>query len=267
MPKKFKLDKIIKQGTKYTTKEREVIVIKKVGTDSSGDARLVIDKKKLGYIDNEVAPLHITTSNLLGALELEELFYVVPPETEFELEGDSGSKGRIIGEHVYLAVGEAVPADLLARFNKQHKEYKTKYDASWSLGTDVTWTADAEYEILSLTPLTTEKIIIDGIVLVAITGDTVAEGDFGVSFYVDNVPLEAFTAENLMDGIDSKSMPKPPAAVPEMQAFTLKDYPIEVLGDHTFSIRVRNTAGVDKAPASGASWTVKIKLIARYYRV
>jgi len=203
----------------------------------------------------------------LAPLSLEELYYVVPPETEFEIEGDSGSKGRIIGEHVYLAVGEAIPANLLARFNKQHKEYKTKYDASWTLGTDVTWVADTEYEVLSLTPLTTEKITIDGIILAAITGNTVAEGDFGVTFYVDNVPLEAFTADNLMDGIDALAMPKPPAAVPEMQAFTLKDFPIEVLGDHTFSIRVRNTAGVNKAPATGASWEVKIKLIARYYKV
>jgi len=266
MPKKFKLDKIIKQGTSYTTKEREVIVIKRVGTNSSGDARLVIDKKKLGWIDNEVAPLHQTTSNLLGALDMEELFYVIPPETEFELEGDSGSKGRLIGEHVYLTIGEATPADLLARFNKQHKQYKTKYDASWSLGTDVTWVADAEYEILSLTPLTTEKLIVDGIILAAITGNTVTEGDFGVTFYVDNVPLEAFTADNLMDGFDSKSMPKPPAAVPEMQVFTLKDFPIEVLGDQTFSIRVRNTSGANKAPATGSSWTVSIKLIARYYK-
>jgi len=267
MPKKFKLDKIIKQGTSYTTKEREVIVIKRVGTNSSGDARLVIDRKKLGLIDNEVAPLHQTTSNLLGALDMEELFYVIPPETEFELEGDSGSKGRIIGEHVYLAVGEAVAANLLARFNEQHRQYKTKYDASWTLGTDITWTADAEYEVLSLTPLTTERLIIDGIILVSISGDTVAEGDFGVAFYVDNVPLEAFTAENLMDGIDALAMPKPPAAVPEMQAFTLKDFPIEVLGDHTFSIRVRNTSGADKTPAAGSSWEVKIKLIARYYKV
>jgi len=266
MPKKFKLDKIIKQGTVYTTEEREVIVIKKVGTDSSGDARLVIDKKKLGWIDNEVAPLHVTSSNLLGPLSLEELYYVIPPETEFEIEGDSGSKGRIIGEHVYLAVGEAVAANLLARFNEQHKQYKTKYDASWSLGTDITWVADAEYEILSLTPLTTEKLIIDGIILVAISGDTVAEGDFGVSFYVDNVPLEAFTATNLMDGIDSKSMPKPPADATEEQVFTLKEFPIEVLGDQTFSIRVRNTSGANKAPATGSSWTVTIKLIARYYK-
>jgi len=267
MPKKFKLDKIIKQGTTYTTEEREVIVIKRVGTNSSGDARLVIDRKKLGLIDNEVAPLHITSSNLLGALDLEELFYVIPPETEFELEGDSGSKGRIIGEHVYLTIGEATPANLLARFDEQHKQYKTKYDASWTLGTDITWVADAEYEILSLTPLTTEKILIDGIILTAISGDTVAEGDFGVIFYVDNVPIELFTAKNLMDGIDSKSMPKPPADATEEQAFTLKDFPIEVLGDHTFSIRVRNTSGANKAPATGSSWEVKIKLIARYYRV
>jgi len=263
----FILDKIIKQGTVYTTKEREVIVIKGLGTNSSGDARLIIDKKKLGLIDNEVAPLRKATTNLLGALELDELFYVIPPETEFEFEGDSGSKGRIIGEHVYLAPGESTPSELVARFDLQHKQYKTMYDASWTLGTDVTWIADTEYEILSLTPLTTEKILIDGIVLVKITGDTVVEGDFAITFYVDNIPLEAFTAKNLMDGIDALAMPKPPTATTEMQAFTLKDFPIEVLGDHTLSVRVRNISGVNKAPATGTSWKVEIKLIAKYYKL
>jgi len=35
--------------------------------------------------------------------------------------------------------------------------------------------------------------------------------------------------------------------------FSLCDFPVEVLGDHTLSIRVRNTKGADISPATGTS--------------
>ena len=264
MVKMFKLDKIITQGTTYETGTRVGYVIRKVGTDSSGSANLKINGKSLGYFDSEVAPLHKTSSNLLGPMDLEDYFYVVPPETKFELEGDSGAKARIIGEAVFLDVGEAFPADLKSRFEEQGRKYKTTYDGSFSLGTDEAWGADTEYEILSLTPLTIERVLLDGIVMVSISGGTVNEGDFGVRFYLDDSPMEFDVAENLMKGIDVLSMPYPPKDTTEEIAFTLKDFPIEVLGDHTLSIKVRNVSGSSKSPSSGSAWSVSVKLVAKY---
>ena len=266
MAKYWVLDKIIKQGTEYRTKTRQAYVIRKIGTDSSSSAKLKIDGKDTGIIDNESAPIHKLTTNLLGPLDLRDEYYVIPPEVKFEFDGASGSKCRIIGQIINLEVGEGLEAELLSRFAEQHKKYRTTYDGSFALGTDEAWGNNVEYEILSLTPLTTEKVTLDDVVMVSISGGTVSEGDFGVEFYLDNSPFEVDVAENAPRGIDVLSMPYPPKEDTEMIVFTLKDMPIEVLGDHTLSIRVRNVSGADKSPASGSAWSVKVKLVAKYER-
>jgi hypothetical protein len=264
--KKFVLDKTIVQGTVYETGRRVAYVVRKVGTNSAGAANLKIDGKSLGFFDADVAPLHKTESNLNGPLDLKDEYYVIPPETKFEFEGDSGSKCRIIGEAVFLAVGEQIEAVLASRFKEQEKIYRTFYEGSFSLGVDEAWGADVAYEILSLTPLTTEKITLDDKVMVSITGGSFAEGDFALEFYLDDAPIELDVAENLMKGIDVLSAPYPPADTTEELVFTLKDFPIEVLGDHTLSIRVRNVSGAAESPAAGSAWSVKVKAVARYVR-
>jgi len=267
MPAFFSLNKILKEGVEYRTTRRQGYVIRKIGTNSSGNARIDVDGKKLSVINSSVAPLHVTSSNLLGPLDLKDCYIVVPPNTKFSFTGDSGSKMRVVGEAVLLEVGESFPSEYLSRFGEQHDRFRTLYEASFSLGTDETWKNGIAYEVMSLTPLTTERITLDDVVLVNITGDTVSEGDFAVEFYMDNTPFEPEFAENLYAGIDALSMPSPPRDDTEELVFTLKDYPIVVNGDHTLSIRVRNVSGSDKAPASGSSWTVNVKVIAKYERV
>jgi len=267
LAKTFLLDKIIKQGVTYKTKSNMGLIIRKIGTNSSGSGRLVVAGQKLGYIDSEVAPIHKTSSNLLGPLDLGDLYYVIPPNTEFEFEGDSGSKARLIGDQIFLEKGEGFPADFLGRYDNQRDKFITTYKDSFALGTDEAWKAGAEHEILSLTPLTTEKITINNVVMVSISGGTVSEGDFYVLFYMDDSPLEMTEFEEGARGIDVLSMPYPPADSTEEIVFTLKDYPIEVKGDHTLSIRVKNVSGADKSPSSGSAWSVKVKLLAVYERM
>jgi len=260
------LDKIIKQGTEYETPKRVGYVVEKVGTDSSEESYFMVGDKRTTDIINTIAPLHKTSSNLLGLLDISELPVVIPPSTKFTFNGASGSKARIVGKAVFLDPGEGMPAEFLTRYAEQHRKYFTYYKGSFALGTDEAWKAGAEYEILSLTPLTIEKITLDSFVLVSISGNTVNEGDFGVKFYIDNSPLEFDVAENLMEGIDSKSMPSPPADSTEMIPFSLKDFPIELTGDHTLSIKVKNTSGADKSPASGSNWSVEVLVVAKYER-
>jgi len=267
MPVLWELDKVLKQGISYQSAERVGYLIKKLGTNSSGLARLKIEEVELGYIDSDCAPLRLTSSNKLGPLDLEELTYIIPPKTKFSFEGDSGSLCRIIGEIVQVSPGEAFPGDLMTRFAAQAKKYKTLYTATLSLGTDVTWKDNIEYEVFSITPLTTEKVLFDSILMCSITGNSVSEGDFGIEFYFNNVPLELDVATNLMRGIDSLACPLPPTETKGEIAFSLKQMPVEVPGDQTLSIRVRNTSGADKSPSAGASWTVTIKTLAKYEKL
>ena len=267
MAKTWILDKIMDVDVEYETPARTAYKIKRIGTNSSSAAKLVIDGKELGAIVDTVAPLHKTSSNLLGPLDLRDEYYIVPPKTKFKFIGASGSKMRVIGEILNIGVGEALPGPWSSRFDRQGDVYRRYFTASLSVGTDVAWGANEEKEVLSLTPLTTEKVTFDDIVMVSISGGTVSEGDFGVEFYLDNSPLEVDVPSAWRRGIDALSMPAPPSDSTEEEVFTLKDMPIVVEGDHTLSIRVRNVSGASKSPDSGSSWTVVVYLVGKYERL
>jgi len=262
----YKLDKIFVQGTTYQAPADEFLVIKKLGTDAATDAFLKIDGGDTGKLITDVAPLHKTSSNLLGPLDLKELYYVVPPDKKFWIEGPSGAKFRCIGQIGKLAPGEAMPATYAARFAEQTKKYLTYITGSYSLGTDVVWINQIEYEVYSLTPKTTERFSFNNYVGASITGDTVTDGDFGIRFYLEGKPLDNLTRDIAKLGVDVLSMPKPPADTTEEELFSLADRPIDVPGDITFTIKASNESGVDKAPAAGASWTIAVTAIVEYLK-
>jgi len=260
------LDKYLKQGVKYQTPKRVCYVIKEIGTNSSGLGHLKIEETDMGDIDADVAPLRMTSSNVLGPLDLGDYYYVIPPEVKFEWEGDPGSICRIRGDIVLLGIGEGVPGELLTRFTEQDRKKIRTYVKTLTLGTDEAWGANVEKEIFSITPLTTEKIRFDGFVGVKITGGTVSEGDFALTFYMNGKPVETDVAKNLGYGIDVKSVPLPPNETDGMIAFSLKNFPIEVPGDQTLSVRIRNISGADKAPDSGSAWSITLKMVGKYER-
>jgi hypothetical protein len=262
----YSLDKTFAQGTVYQTPPDRFFVIRKIGTDQTADTFLKIDGVDTGSVISEIAPLHKTESNLLGPLDLGDLYYVVPPDKTFTVEGPAGAKIRAIGQIGRLAAGEGIPASYASRFTEQGKHYISYMSGSVSLATDETWAADREVEVLSLTPKTIETFRLNSYAGVSITGDTVADGDFGVIFYLEGTPLDILTAEPGKKGIDALSMPKPPADTTEIEKFSLEALPIEVLGDHTLKITAMNVSGADKAPAAGAAWTVDLITLYEYLK-
>ena len=260
------LDRYIKEGVTYKTKEREAYIVRKIGTDSSTPAYLEIDGKKTGTIDSEVAPWHVTSSNLLGPLDLGPLYYVIPPDTEFKVVGASGCKMRLIGQKIILEPGERLGAPYADRFERQFDHYLTLISATLTLGTDEVFKANEERTILSLKPSVYEIYKFNGYIGVKGSGDTITEGDFAIVFYYNGNPLEHITTDGFGPGIDIKSMPLPPADTTEEVPYTLKDYPIEVPGPNELVIKIRNISGADKAPASGSAWSFTLKAIVEYIR-
>jgi len=260
----YKLDKIITQGTTYTTPPDRFYVIRKVGTDATSSVKLVIDGVETGAFYNTIAPLHKTSSNLLGPLDLGDLYYVIPPDKTFYVDGPSGAKVRIIGEIGVLSPGEALPADYARRYTDQGKHYITYLEDTYSKATDEAWAADEEQEVISLTPRTIETYILNNVVMADLTGGSFSEGQFAVRFYRDGQPLDILTSDPGHKGIDILSMPRPPADSTEEEPFTLKDRPIEILGDHTLSIKVINVSGSNLSPTTGSAWSVTITAIVEY---
>ena len=263
----FKLDKIFVQGTTYSMPADRFYVIKKVGTNATAAVWLKIDGVDTGKIIGDVAPLHVTSSNLLGPLDLGNLFYVVPPYKTFTVEGAAGAKIRCIGLIGKLAPGEGLPGDLAGRFTEQGRRYLTYDTASATLApAGGSWVADAETEVYSRTPKTIEEITFNNVVMALLANNqtSVSEGSVAVRFFLDGSPLDVLTVEPGQKGVDYFSMPKPPAGTTEMVPFTLADKPIRVLGDHTVSIKAVNTSGAAISASSTAAMTFAVWAVVEY---
>ncbi|MBW2674584.1 MAG: hypothetical protein JRD89_14435 [Deltaproteobacteria bacterium] len=241
----FKLDKTFVEGSVYETPSDRFYVIRKLGTDSASAAKLVIDGVETGEIFTTIAPLHKTSSNLLGPLDLGDLYYVVPPNKTFYIDGPSAAKMRAIGQIGVLAPGEALPAPYAGRFAEQGKHYRTYLTDTYSISGAGTWTADAAYEVISLTPNTIEVYKLNSVVGATVSGFSAAEGDVGIIFKLDGKPLDILTTAPGKKGIDVKSMPLPPAATTEQEPFSFADMAIDVLGDHTLTVEAMNVKGAD----------------------
>jgi len=269
MAKKFSLDLVLIQGKTYKTGKREAFIIQKIGTDAAdpaSPAHLRIDNKPLGDIFQDVAPLHKINTRFVDLLDLGDLYCVVPPETEVIVEGPSGAKIRIKGELWKLEVGEVLPTDVLARFSAQPNHYMTFVRNTYSHGTDVALAVDAEVEVISLTPKTIETYVFAGLVEGKVSNYTAADGDLGVRFYLDNAPLDFITEDTKVGGIDLLAMPYPPAETTEHVGFSLVGSPIEVLGDHTLSVKVRNIKGAAISPTAGTSLIFDIAMVCEFKR-
>jgi len=267
MPKKFSLDLYLTQGKTYETGKREALVIQKIGTnaaDPASPSNLRIDDKPLGTITQDLSPLHKINTRFVDLLDLGSLFYVVPPETEVIVEGPSGSIIRCKGYLLKLAPAEVLPTNLMARFNEQPNHYMTFIRGTYSHGTDTDLVADAEVEVISYTPKTIERAVLNGLVMAKVANYTVTEQDLAVRFYLEGIPFDFILEKTKTGGIDFTSARYPPREDQEHVAFTLKETPIEVPGDHTLSVRARNIKGTAISPAAGTSLDFDIACIIEY---
>lgn len=265
----YKLDKIFVQGETYQTPNDRFYVIKKIGTNGTSATKLVIDGVETGAIVNKVAPPHKTSSNLLGLLDLGDLYYVVPPNKTFYVDGDSGVKVRAVGLIGKLAPGEAMPTNYASRFTEQGKHYLTYVtDTATLASAGGNWAADAETEVLSLTPKTVEEYVFNNVVMAIVenAASTPSEGDISVRFYLEGTPLDILTTEPGKKGVDLYSMPYPPNTAIEYEPFSLADLPIHVPGDNTFEIKVLNVSGSAIAADSGSDMTVTVTAVVEYMK-
>jgi len=267
MVKRMLLDMQLVQGKTYRTPPRTGLLIKQIGTNDTTLKPLVIDDKPLGKIRDFLAPLHRTTTNMLPLFDLCHLPYVVPPEIEFKWDGSSGTFCRIKGELLKLAPPEAFPSNLLARFDEQTKHYWTGDTCRFEFETDEAWVPNREVTIYDLTPKTIEKCIVKSLIEIGFSNFTPGEADVGIRPYLDNAPLDILYEVTEVGGWDLLNMRAPPAGGTEITPFTLKEFPIEILGDHTFQLRARNISGANITPPTGTKILLVTWIMLEYQRV
>jgi len=234
----FKIDWILAAGTTYKTENDQVLVFRKVGTDSTSDVTIKVDGSKCGAVNSYIAPLRLTTSGSLGPFDLGDKFIVVPNGHEYLFDGSGNI--RVVGELIKLGPGETVPADIIARYNDQFWSYYLPVSDSYSFGSATSWADGSEVEVYSLTPTTIEKYIFKHFLRMAQSGITYSTGDISVLFLMDDIPLYNQHSGAGEVGLDFDSFV---VASDRLELFNVKDKPIEVLGDHTFKIKAKNVSG------------------------
>lgn len=266
------LDVIIDQGTTYTTPGRVGYKIEEVGVDTAkgtSDTTLKIENVTTGPVAREVANLYQTGSYNNGLLDLQEQFYYVPPDTDFEIDESSANQERLKGKAVELGAGEKSPGALLDRYEAQDRIYRRYWwDSSNTAGTGTNWSDGIEYTVLTLAPETIEEYTLDDYLMmnVANVSGGYSTGDVGITMYYDNAKIPFDRADNLSQGIDVDSAPMPPTDTTNKRAFTLEEIQQVVEGDHDLEFRAINNSGGALTPTSGNAVTVYVAVVGVYER-
>jgi hypothetical protein len=268
MARALPLDKVVPAGTTYTTDKREAFIINYIGTDATADGKLKIDDKEVMTINSTVAPHRLRDENLLGPLNLGDLYLVIPPETKYLWDAASDTVVRIIGSKILFDPGETLGEPYLSRFKAQFNEHLVYVEGTYSHGTDTAWPAGEEHDVLTLQPATIEKYVFNSVLMASVDNVSggVSEGDWGILIYIDGQPIDYINHTGEKKGIEVLSCPRPPTDTTEEVPFSLSSYPIEIVGDHKIAFRAINNSGSSKSPTSDASITVTLTAIAQYFR-
>jgi len=264
MPISYILDKVLKADAEHRLPETTAYRIERIGTDDTSEAYLEIGGRTTGKIIVDTSPMHQTETNKLGLTKLEDLYYFAPPKEPLIFRGTSGKKCRIVGKAIKYMAGEVPSPEDLARFAQQVRKHIKTFYGSKTLAVDEDWADGRELTVFEITPLTTEKILLDNIAMMKFTNITVAEADVAMIPKIDGNPIIADIKEPPYQGIDAISMPYPPKDTTEEIPFSFKDIPIEVLGDKTLSIIAKNVSGATISPTAGTALKVEFRCLARY---
>ena len=268
MAKIYPLDKVLSANITYETERDRYYVIKKIGTNIADAVIPRIAGTPTTKIHGDFAPLHKTTSNFLGPLDLGLKTIIIPPERKFVFESATAGKVRIIGDLVVLAPGEGIFGEHLSRFGIQDRDYITYVEGSFTIGGGASWPAGIEFTVFSLTPPIIEEYIFKSYVFARVlnTSAPLSEGQVGVRFFLNDIPFDILSADAGPFGIDLLSMPWIPAGTTELTPFSLENYPIVVPGGHIFTVKFVNISGAAIAPATGQNIIMQFRAIAHLIR-
>jgi len=261
--KKYILNKIFAVGTAYRAETDKAYIVEEVGTDSSSQASVKVAGTPCLYIINEIAPLFMTGTNLLGPISLGSDFIVVPPSKTLEFTGASGAKVRLVGSIIELEPGETITPDLVSRYTEQGRKFLSYEVGTYSRGTDTAWTAGEERTVLTVTVPSGERWLLNREFLanVANVSGGLLPGQFAVRIYVDDKPLDLVETVMGRLGIDVVSCKLPPNTTDNMEPFTLESMPIELTPGRTLKVTCINVSGASISPTSGTSLTAKVYVV------
>lgn len=257
------LDKVIDVDAAYRAESDKAYVVRKAGTSSTTEAIL-----KVGGIDSlklvdKIAAIMATHLSLFPAVDLGDLFVVIPPDKEFSFTGSAGSKMRLSGQILELSPGEVLSTTLLARYGEQGRRYLRYETGSFSKGTDTDWPADEENEVWKLTSPAGERHTLKRILYADIANLSAAHGpgDWALRLYRQDAPLDILDTTMGDPGIDLWNLEYIYDTTEYHGPFSIADMPQVLEPGRKLSVNARNVSGASKSPGAGTSITVTLILL------
>jgi hypothetical protein len=262
------LDKVVPAGTTFVTEKREAFIVKFIGTNSATDGTLFIDDRPVITIKSLVAPYRLRDTNLLGPLQLDNFYIVVPPETRYLWSAPAGTVVRFIGTKIILEPGEALGEPYVSRYVAQFNNIIVYREGAYNHGNGNAWPAGEEHEVLKIVPATIETYVFNNVLMASVDNVSggVADGDWGILIYIDGQPIDFINHAGEKKGIEVLSAPRPPTDTTEEVPFSLQNFPIEIPGDHEISFRIVNNSGAAKSPTAGNAIIATVTVLAQYSR-
>ena len=265
MARVWYLDRTFDLNTEYRFDKRLGAVVKLIGTNVADEVTLYVDNKPLIPIHGDMAPINFLDSNMLGMLDLKDLYFVIPPDTPFEFESASSGKVRVKGELWILEPKEDLPSEYYRRLQEAYYKGISYYRNVVTLAADQAFATTDEITLATIEPAKLEKYTLNDIVMIKLenTANPLDYGQVSILFYIDDQPVEFITDNNPKRGIDIMDFPYPPSQDNGWYPFTLKDTPVELTEGHKLKITAINISGADIAPPSGGSlsFTAFVKMI------
>jgi|AKVG01.1.fsa_nt_gi hypothetical protein len=231
------------------TGPQEAYRIKEIGTDKTSAITPTINGNTLGAIRQEVAALQYSATTEHGPLELMDLYYYIPPETELTLDGASGDTVHLGGEAIDSPSGRFESSADETRFNQQGSYHYTFVQGSVAVSEPL---SDRQEEVpLSLTPQTDERFTFDQLHSVGTSSSgstTIGFGDLALLFNFDGQRRPSQFSDDEIVGVDVESLPQPPSDSTTQKEFVygmMDDAvdPFTVSGDQTYEAVIRNVSG------------------------
>lgn len=258
--KVYKLDKVADINTTYVAERYRAFIIERLGTDHTADVEVKVDDKKCGVLWSKIAPKHKVTTAMDGPLSLGPKFLVIPPDKPFVFVGTVANKVRLIGKILALALGESLPTEYLSRFAAQHNDYLLADRLATAQTPPDPWAVDEEKQLYTKTPSSRERLIFNGRFYVETTNTPApdeAEGQSGFRFYLDGIAQDILATTMGRRGIDRFAMQLPSQTVDdELEPFTFKDNPIEVLPDIPLALNCSNVSGAIIDWTTAPTWDI-----------
>lgn len=243
------LDTHVDGDLSIQTDSKQALRIRAIGTDSGTTITPSISGNDVGPIVTEVGDIHPRDNAEQGLLQLGDLYYYIPPDTRFELDGSSSDTVRLQGQRIDGISDQFMNSSDETRFNEQGEYHWTFEEGAVDVSEQISDTQT--FTIHTVSPASDEKITMAGIMSVSQSSDgsfSVSEKEIDIFFELDGQRIPGQFNQDDAFLIDITNMPRPPTDTTDQLAFEWGSYdpdpnPLVVMGDQDLDIKGRNTSG------------------------